>query len=102
MYILYNTYRYILYLVKQYLSGHYVQLKHEKRKNSRNIKISMSKASILLTANNADCPQFLNRLAEIKELLLHLPLEKYEHFVKDEDSRILAKKMREFVFQPIA
>ena len=58
----------------------------------------MSKASILLTANNADCPQFLNRLAEIKELLLHLPLEKYEHFVKDEDSRILAKKMREFVF----
>ncbi|HMB42224.1 MAG TPA: uroporphyrinogen-III synthase [Balneolaceae bacterium] len=58
----------------------------------------MNKAAILLTANKADCPHFLSRLKEISNLLLHLPLEKYDHFVEGEEGRILAEKMREFVF----
>ncbi len=58
----------------------------------------MNKAAILLTANKADCPHFLSRLKEINNLLLHLPLEKYEHYVEGEESRITAEKLDEFVF----
>jgi len=58
----------------------------------------MSKAVILLTANKADCPLFLSRLQEINNTLLHLPLEKYEHYVTGEESGILAEKLDEFVF----
>lgn len=58
----------------------------------------MRNAAILLTANEADCPLFLNRLEKKKDLLLHLPLEKYESYLEDEVAGSLPGRLEEFVF----
>jgi len=58
----------------------------------------MSKADILLTANDADCQHFLSRLDKIKAHLLHLPLEKYERYVESDVAKSLIDRLDEFVF----
>jgi uroporphyrinogen-III synthase len=58
----------------------------------------MSKAHLLLTANKADCPLFLERTKILSEKLLHLSLEKYEYHVVEEEAESLEKRLNQFVF----
>ncbi len=58
----------------------------------------MSISKVLLTANLADCQLFLNRTEMIKDRLLHLPLEKYEHYVEEEIAAGVGERIDEFVF----
>jgi hypothetical protein len=58
----------------------------------------MKKSAILLTANKADCQHFFKKTETISDLILHLPLEKYEHHVESEISGIVTEKLGDFVF----
>ena len=58
----------------------------------------MSKAKVLLTANEANCPLFLNRTKNIKDQLHHFPLEIYEHYVERDVAEYLSERLHEFVF----